>query len=140
MTSVTGSEALFVESILLEEHYIEMAEDLMNIIYENENKQKKNEGTPTHNTPSTGGIGNMISYDWLGSSLAQINLTSITSSALKLADEIHQSLSIQAETASSQMNKELVHATSQHESLRRSSSIYAPLPWETDNEALRHWY
>ena len=119
----------------------------MNIIYENENKQNT---TPPHQNSRTGSSSSSISsYDWLGSSLAQINLSSLTSSALKLADEIHQSLSIQAETASAQMNQELLHAvaaananassSSRHEGQMKrssSSSISTPLPWDTEDEKL----
>ena len=115
-----------------------MAEDLVNILYEE--KSKENSTTTTSNSSDAYGTWlSSLSFDPSALSLqtaAIPSLASFTSTALKFADDITSQLNVHAEIASSQVKQEFEKTRADREAQMRRlhQSRTCTLPWETEVE------
>jgi hypothetical protein len=105
-----------------------MSEDLVNIFYEQQ-QTHQNDGS-TSSSQSAAPTEDLFSVDsWLP---ALPSLTALTSSAMRMADDISSSLNAQAEAAGLQMQTELKKTRDQQKVRARVGP--SSLPWETDDE------
>lgn len=107
-----------------------MSEDLANIMYENEHR---GDSQQSKDTLSQG----FPSVSWGTFTMPSLDLTSITSSAMKMADELSQTIALQAEQASIQMQREFskTHSEVTQGVATKQQSKLCALPWESEDES-----